>query len=91
MTKYTIIPSGEQILFHIGVVQTGNPIFEKKFDMGKGDRKSRKAKIWKGSYGNTRPRKRKKANAAGAASPAKAKKAAAPKKKAATKKAKAEE
>ena len=29
--------------------------------MGKGDRKSRRAKIWQGSYGNTRRRKRKKA------------------------------
>lgn len=26
--------------------------------MGKGDKKSRRGKIWRGSYGNTRPRKR---------------------------------
>jgi 30S ribosomal protein S31 len=25
--------------------------------MGKGDKKSRKGKIWRGSYGNSRPRK----------------------------------
>ena len=25
--------------------------------MGQGDRKSRKGKIWRGSYGNTRPHK----------------------------------
>lgn len=25
--------------------------------MGKGDRRSRKGKIWRGSYGNARPRK----------------------------------
>lgn len=25
--------------------------------MGRGDRKSRKGKIWRGSYGNTRPKK----------------------------------
>jgi len=25
--------------------------------MGKGDKKSKKGKIWKGSYGNSRPRK----------------------------------
>jgi 30S ribosomal protein S31 len=61
--------------------------------MGKGDRKSRKAKIWKGSYGNTRPRKRKKSNAVKSAASAKPKKAAAaaPKKKAPAKKAKTEE
>jgi 30S ribosomal protein S31 len=29
--------------------------------MGKGDRKSRRGKIWRGSFGNTRPKKRKKA------------------------------
>ncbi|MCX6312385.1 MAG: 30S ribosomal protein THX [Bacteroidetes bacterium] len=48
--------------------------------MGKGDKKSRKGKIWRKSHGNTRPRKAlvKKAVAA--------KKAAAPKKKAAAKK-----
>ncbi len=28
--------------------------------MGKGDRKSRKGKIWRGSFGKTRPRKVKK-------------------------------
>jgi len=33
--------------------------------MGKGDKKSKKGKIWKGTYGASRPRKRaKKANAA---------------------------
>lgn len=45
--------------------------------MGKGDRKSTKGKIWRKSYGNTRPRK--------ATKPA-ATAAAAPKKKAAAKK-----
>ncbi|MFI5203768.1 MAG: 30S ribosomal protein THX [Flavobacteriales bacterium] len=60
--------------------------------MGKGDRKSRKAKIWKGSYGNTRPRKRKKSIAVKSTATAKPKKvAAAPKKKAPAKKAKTEE
>lgn len=28
--------------------------------MGKGDKRSRKGKIWRGSYGNARPRKGKK-------------------------------
>ncbi len=28
--------------------------------MGKGDRKTRRGKIWRGSYGKTRPRKKKK-------------------------------
>ncbi len=28
--------------------------------MGKGDRKSKKGKIWRGSYGNTRPKKEEK-------------------------------
>jgi 30S ribosomal protein S31 len=28
--------------------------------MGKGDKKSKKGKIWKGTYGNSRPRKEKK-------------------------------
>ncbi|MEP0821427.1 MAG: 30S ribosomal protein THX [Ignavibacterium sp.] len=28
--------------------------------MGKGDRRSRKSKIWRGTYGKTRPRNRKK-------------------------------
>jgi len=28
--------------------------------MGKGDRKTRRGKIWKGTYGKTRPRKKKK-------------------------------
>ncbi len=31
--------------------------------MGKGDRRSRRGKIWRGSFGNTRPKKRKKAEA----------------------------
>jgi 30S ribosomal protein S31 len=43
--------------------------------MGKGDRKSRKGKIWRKSHGNTRPRKASKGAAA-----------AVPKKKAAAKK-----
>ena len=38
--------------------------------MGKGDRRSRKGKIFKGSYGKTRPRSRKK-KTAGAATPRK--------------------
>lgn len=46
--------------------------------MGKGDKKSRKGKIAMGSYGVTRPRKKKKATTAKKAAPAK--KAAAPKK-----------
>lgn len=46
--------------------------------MGKGDRKSTKGKIWRKSYGNTRPRK--------ATKPAATSAAAAPKKKAAAKK-----
>lgn len=45
--------------------------------MGKGDKKSRKGKIWRKSYGNTRPRKPSKTTGA---------KKAAPKKKAAAKK-----
>lgn len=28
--------------------------------MGKGDKKSRKGKIWRGSFGNRRPKKKKK-------------------------------
>lgn len=48
--------------------------------MGKGDVKSRKGKIWRKSFGNTRPRKASKPTAAAAA--------AAPKKKAAKKSAK---
>lgn len=35
--------------------------------MGKGDRKSRKGKIWRGSFGNRRKRKKKKQAAAAAA------------------------
>ncbi|MEM6379050.1 MAG: 30S ribosomal protein THX [Bacteroidota bacterium] len=31
--------------------------------MGKGDRRSRKGKIWRGSYGNARPKKAKKGTA----------------------------
>ena len=34
-------------------------IFAQNIFMGKGDRKSRKGKIFMGSYGKTRPRKRK--------------------------------
>ena len=30
--------------------------------MGKGDRKSRKGKIWRGSFGNRRPRKKNRKN-----------------------------
>ncbi len=51
--------------------------------MGKGDKKSKKGKIFKGSYGVTRPHKVKKAVAAPAAKPAAKKKA--PAKKAAKK------
>ena len=69
--------------------------------MGKGDKRSRKGKVWKGSYGNSRKRKKSKAafvpkvkkaaaapKAAAEATEKKApaKKAAAPKKKAAPKK-----
>jgi 30S ribosomal protein S31 len=32
-----------------------------KLVMGKGDRKTRRGKIWRGSYGKTRPRKKNKA------------------------------
>ena len=43
--------------------------------MGQGDRKSRKGKIWRGSYGNTRPHKaRVKASAVGAKATPKKKK-----------------
>lgn len=53
--------------------------------MGRGDKRSRKGKIFKGSYGNSRPHKVKKA-ADAAAAPKKAK-AEKPAKKAAVKKA----
>jgi 30S ribosomal protein S31 len=43
--------------------------------MGKGDKRSRKGKIFAGSFGKTRP-KRKKANTAPAGEPAKAEKPA---------------
>lgn len=65
--------------------------------MGKGDKRSRKGKIFKGSFGNSRPHKAKTSGvvqavkaAVAAPAPAKAAKAAKPaaKKKAATKKAK---
>jgi 30S ribosomal protein S31 len=61
--------------------------------MGKGDKKSRKGKISMGSYGVTRPRKKKTAGAAApkAAAPKAAKKAAAPKKAAPKKAAKKSE
>lgn len=39
--------------------------------MGKGDVKSRKGKIWRKSFGNTRPRKASKPTAAAAAAPKK--------------------
>jgi 30S ribosomal protein S31 len=52
--------------------------------MGKGDKRSRKGKIFKGSYGNSRPHKVKKATVAAAPKKAKAEK---PAKKAAAKKA----
>lgn len=39
--------------------------------MGKGDRKSTKGKIWRKSYGNTRPRKTTKPAATAAAAPKK--------------------
>jgi 30S ribosomal protein S31 len=61
----------------------------KSISMGKGDKKSRKGKIWRKSHGNTRPRKAlvKKA----AAKKAAPKKKSAPKKKAAAKKAPAKD
>ncbi len=31
--------------------------------MGKGDRRTRRGKIWRGSYGKTRPKKKKKRQA----------------------------
>jgi 30S ribosomal protein S31 len=30
------------------------------YDMGKGDQRTKRGKIWKGTYGKTRPRKKKK-------------------------------
>ncbi len=30
--------------------------------MGKGDKKTKRGKIWRGTYGKTRPRKKKKVN-----------------------------
>jgi 30S ribosomal protein S31 len=55
--------------------------------MGKGDKRSRKGKIFKGSYGNSRPHKAKTSGAAATTAVAKPKseKAAAPKKAAARK------
>jgi 30S ribosomal protein S31 len=58
--------------------------------MGKGDRKSKKGKIFMGSYGKSRPRKRKKTVQAAIASPASAEPKA-EKKKTAAKKKKTEE
>jgi len=49
--------------------------FFKEFSMGQGDRKTRKGKIWRGSYGNTRKHQaRVKASAVGAKAAAKKKK-----------------
>lgn len=54
--------------------------------MGRGDKKSRRGKIWKGSYGNTRRRKLNKAGSApvasGEAGEAKPKEKKAPRKRA---------
>ncbi len=33
--------------------------------MGKGDRRTRRGKIWRGSYGKTRPKRKKKRQKAG--------------------------
>jgi 30S ribosomal protein S31 len=55
--------------------------------MGKGDRKSRKGKIWRKSYGNTRPRKEANTFDAAAAATSIPKEKKAPAKKAAAKKA----
>ena len=44
--------------------------------MGKGDKRSFKGKVFKGSYGKTRPRKKPKAAAAGGAGQAQQKKKA---------------
>ena len=54
--------------------------------MGKGDRKSRRGKIFMGSYGKTRPSRRKKTNVMPAVAPAPEAKKAAAKKKAPAKK-----
>ena len=60
--------------------------------MGKGDRKSKKGKIFMGSYGKTRPRKRKRTvQPATASSPATVEPKAAKKKPAAASKKKKEE
>jgi 30S ribosomal protein S31 len=75
-------------VFHYSILPI---IFGKKFFMGKGDRKSRKGKIFMGSYGKSRPRKRKKTmQAATVAAPASAEPKA-KKKPAAAKKKKSEE
>lgn len=48
--------------------------------MGRGDKRTRKGKIFKGSFGNSRPQKVKKTTTAEATKPAPAKKTAKPKK-----------
>jgi 30S ribosomal protein S31 len=52
-----------------------HPVYGERF-MGKGDRKSTKGKIWRGSYGNTRPHRaaQKKVAAKSAGIPARKKK-----------------
>ncbi|MBM4169401.1 MAG: 30S ribosomal protein THX [Ignavibacteria bacterium] len=37
--------------------------------MGKGDRRSRRSKIWRGTYGKTRPRKKRKRGVKASAQP----------------------
>ncbi|MFN8299115.1 MAG: 30S ribosomal protein THX [Chitinophagales bacterium] len=55
--------------------------------MGRGDKRSRKGKIFKGSYGNSRPQRTKQAAVAASAKTEKAAKAEKPAKKAPAKKA----
>ncbi|HLG34898.1 MAG TPA: 30S ribosomal protein THX [Bacteroidia bacterium] len=54
--------------------------------MGKGDRKSKRGKIFMGSYGKSRPARRGKAKVVATAAPVAVTKKAAPKKRAAPKK-----
>jgi 30S ribosomal protein S31 len=41
---------------------TSSFLMEVDRPMGKGDRRTRRGKIWRGTYGNTRPKKKKKAS-----------------------------
>ena len=62
-TCQTIQKSFRRVIYCVPLISLYLAPYKLTFTMGKGDKRSRKGKIWKGSYGKSRKRKKKNAGA----------------------------